>query len=199
MLTAEDFRRLMRDVDAKEYDGSADQVAMAGLSQALLVLGLREEDDPGTTPADLAVAFCVLLGSPAGVESVSQAIGDERSAPMMELSAIFAPDAPEADAAPHQSGEEARRFLEDIGVDPDAADVPGVAGGGGVRFVLTEEEKQAYVARAVGRNVHLVEPIMKAVEGALTWDEVDRAITEMTPDHLRDEDNTARSYRSRIT
>ncbi len=54
------------------------------------------------------------------------------------------------------------------------------------------------MARAVGRNVHLVEPIMKAIEGALTWEEVDRAITEMTPDQVRDEDSSARSFRSRI-
>jgi hypothetical protein len=198
LLGVDDFQRLLRDVDAKEHYGSSDSVAMAALSQATEVLGLGDEDESISAPAALIEAFAVLMGTPGGLATVRQIVGSERSVPVSDLVQAFAPDSGPAPAEPAHGGAEVARFLEDIGLDPDAAEVEVAASGGTIRFVLTEEEKQAYVARAVGRNVHLVEPIMKAIEGALTWDEVDRAITEMTPDSVRDEDSTAGSFRSRI-
>ena len=199
MLTAEDFRRLLRDVDIKEFSGSKDLVALAALSQALAVLGLRTEDELGAAPTDVAVAFMVLLGTPEGADSVRKAADGARSMELADLHDLFAPDQPAEELAPAQSSEEVKRFLADLGVDAEAADIESVTGAiGAVRFVLTDEEKQAYVARAVGRNVHLIEPIMKSIEGALTWDEVDRVVNEMIPDSIRDEDSSARSFRSRI-
>lgn len=197
-LDADDFRRIVRDVDAKEHGGSQDLAAIGSLSHVMLILGLRTDDELGEVPCELAQAFMVLRGTAAGAEKVSQACQGKARIDMAELQGLFASERT-ADVEPAKSSEEVERFLDELGVDADIIPSGQVTGGkGGVRFVLTDEEKQAYVARAVGRQVHLIGPIMKVIEGALTWEEVDRAINDMLPDNVRDQDLSARSYRSRI-
>jgi len=196
-LTPDDFRRVVRDVDAKEHGGSQDRTALSALSQALLALGLRTEDDFGTTPSDLAEAFMLLRGTPDGLAAVRKATEGKAQIDVMELEGIFAVAGAEETARPERSTEEVQRFLEDLGLEADAATTEGeVTAPGGVRFMLTDEEKRQYVARSVGRHVHLIEPIMKAIEGALTWEEVDRVIYGIVPDAMRED--VTKDFRSRI-
>jgi len=196
-LDAEGFRRVVRDVDAKEHGGSEDLAALNSLSYVMLILGLRKEDEPGEVPCELAQAFMVLRGTEAGAEKVTRACQGKARIDVLELQELFVSDKPTA--APGRSTEEVQRFLKELGADGEFTPADEAAGAkGGVRFVLTDEEKQVYVARAVGRQAHLIEPIMKSIEGALTWEEVDRAINDMVPDNVRDADLSARAYRSRI-
>ena len=65
-LDAGDFRRIVRDVDAKEHGGSQDLAALGSLGYVMLVLGLRKEDELGEVPTELAQAFMVVRGTPAG-------------------------------------------------------------------------------------------------------------------------------------
>lgn len=197
-LAVEDLRRIIRDVDAKEHGGSEDRAALSSLRQALLVLGLRKEDEFGEAPVDLALGFLLLRGTSEGLEKVRETCKEQTRVDMLDLDGLFVSGQPSAEG-PARSTEEVQRFLEEIGVDEEIVSAQGAPGGaGGVRFMLTDEEKQAYVARAVGRNVHLIDPIMKAIEGALTWEEVDRVINDMIPDDLREADLTPRGFRSRI-
>ena len=193
------FRRIARDVDAKEFQGSKDIEALSALRGVLLVLGLRTEDDEGEAPSELARAVMFQKASPEGIEKVNAATRDKVRVDMMELEDLFAAAETLREADGEESHEEVGRFLDDLGVDGDVIAAEEASGeAGGVQFILTEEEKRSYVSRAVGRNAHLVDSIMLAIQGALTWDEVDRAIVEHLPDELRDDDLSAGSFRSRI-
>ena len=196
LLSADTVQRVFRDVDAKEFQGSKDRAAVSVLSNALLVLGIRAEDELGEAPVDLALAVMVLRGTPEGTAKVAELCEGRALVDMLDVDSLFMPE--QTTVTEDESHEEAQAFLDDLGIDQDA-----VEGGeaeletGGVRFVLTEEEKRAYISRAVGRHTHLIEPIMKATEAALTWEEVDRAINDLVPDDDRDEDLSAR-FRERL-
>jgi hypothetical protein len=191
------FARIVRDVEAKEFAGSGDLLALDVLQNLLLIYALRTEDDKGIAPVDLVLEITSKLGTESGAKVVAELSAGKTRVSMEEVEALFISEMPE-DTEPAESTEEVSRFLDDIGVDADQMGAEGAtgSGNGGVRFILTDEEKLAYVSKAVGHYPHLIDPIMKTVDGALTWEEVDRAIQEMVPD-----DATAtksREFRSRI-
>ena len=201
VTTIQSFQRILRDVDAKEFSGNRNQAALAALSHLLLVLGLRTEDEPGMVPVDLACAVMDLCATPEATETVRTHGKGKKRLIMSALSELFQGEASSVpESKPLQDSEEIERFLDDIGVDSSQVQVMENAGStsGNVRFILTDEEKLAYVSRAVGRHGHLIEPIMKAIEGALTWEEVDHAIVELIPDYQADVNLKKRDFRSRI-
>lgn len=196
MLSADNVQRVFRDVDAKEFQGSKDRAAVSVLSNALLLLGIRTEDEMGESPAEFALAMMYLRGTPEGMAKVAELCEGKSLVDMLDIDTLFMPE--QAGATEDESHEEAQAFLDDLGIDQDAVESGDAAlESGGVRFVLTEEEKKAYISRAVGRYAHLVEPIMKATEAALTWEEVDRVINDLMPDDDRGEDMSAR-FRERL-
>lgn len=198
-ITANDFRRVVRDVNAKEHQNSRDVFAIKALNHALLVLGLRSEEEFGSVPSPLARSFFLLHGTPEGFQKVANASEGSARIEMDEIEALFISEESEPIIFDEGRSEEVSRFLEDFGVDGEFGPAEDTAEEtGAVRFILTEEEKQAYVARAVGHNVHLIEPIMRSIEGALTWDEVDRAIFEILPDDERDVPSRTWDFRNRI-
>jgi hypothetical protein len=199
-ISSKEFRAVARDVDAKEHKGSVDLTALNSLSYAALVLGLRTEDEFGEVPSPLARAFMVLRGTPEGIQKVYDSTEEDARVDIMELEELFATREEILEDTGEETHEEVGRFLTDLGVDDDDMAIAGDSDGssGGVQFILTEDEKKAYITRAVGRNTHLVEPILARVEGVLTWEEVDRMIDEMLPDDDRDEDLSASRFRSRI-
>ncbi len=195
-----DFRRVVRDVDAKEFHSSRDLVALSNLTSALDVLGIHPADDETIeAPVPLARSFVALCGTPEGLEKVLAATEKKSRIAVLELQDLFISREEMAAEQPAERSEEVTRFLADLGVDDEIVAVEeGEAESGGVRFILTDEEKLAYVSRAVGRRTHLIEPIMKKIEGVLTWEEVDRAINEMVPDEDRESDLQAGRFRSRL-
>lgn len=199
-ITADDFRRVARDVDAKEFHGSKDLIALANLSRILDVLGITAADGEALeAPVNLARAIITLCGSPEGVDKVYEATEKKSRVDVLELQDLFI--SRDEMVAEHsvESREEVTRFLADLGVDDEIIAVEDSEDDtGDVRFILTDEEKLTYVTRAVGRRAHLIEPIMKAIEGVLTWEEVDRAINEVVPDEAREGDLQAGRFRSRL-
>ena len=199
-ITIADFRRVARDVDAKEFHGSRDLIALANLTSTLEVLGISSPDDEAVeTPVPLARSFAVLCGTPEGTEKVIAATEKKSRIGVLELQDLFISREEMTTEQPPAPNEEVSRFLADLGVDDEIVMVDeGEAATGGVRFILTDEEKLAYVSRAIGRRTDLIEPIMKSIEGVLTWEEVDRVIDELVPDDDRQSDLQAGSFRSRI-
>ncbi len=197
------FQSIVRDVDSKKFNGKPDLVALASLSALLLVFGLRKEDEMGTAPTDLARAVMSLRGTPGGAEAVDTFAKGKARLPMEELEALFAEEGESIEGLTHEEhhDEEVGRFLEDLGIAADGAEQEMAGAGrsaGGVKIALTDEEKRAYVVKAVGRNSDLLEPIMRDIEGALTWEEVDRVIKERLPDQPDEMKDKRREFRSRI-
>ena len=198
------FESIIRDVDTKEYNGRKDLAALASLSSLLKLYGLRDEDEAGIAPVDLANAVMVLRGTSQGQEAVEKLTQGKARVSMEELESLFADEGESIEGLAHggHHAEEVGRFLEDLGIDAEHIDqaTPGTArtSSATVRIALTDEEKLAYVTKAVGRHVHLVDQIMRDVEGALTWEEVDRAIKDKLPDQHDEMRDRRREFRSRI-